>query len=495
MQCPHTVQTSNTKLIALVFMLPLSACSQLAGLDEDIKGRDIAIVGGTNTTIESAPWQVSLRRFGGHFCGGTIISDSWIVTAAHCVEGGVNGVTIVAGTSTSRGAGQSRNIAGGAIAPGYQRPEFGKDFALLQLDRPLQLDGVRARAARFVTESEAGFFGPGVNARVTGWGALRAGGGSPSQLQSVDIPIVSLASAERVYGRLTNDQLAAGTPQGGRDSCQGDSGGPLVVTGPDGDAWLAGVVSWGSGCGSPGVPGMYARVASFENFIAETTGIGIDEVPDIGTPPVAPDEIRTPAATQSDGLAQGDVHTYGPIRLEAGEMLSATTRGTGDPDLYLGFDAPPTTDDFDCRSWTNGATESCGLEANRSRDAYVVVTGFSASTYVLNLSIVGSAPVAAEQTGNASGSLSTGERVAFQPLRLAGGSELEVSTRGNGDADLFVRFGASPTDAVFDCRPFLQGSNETCTLTVPSGGAEAFIVLQAAQAADWQLDVRFTPGN
>lgn len=481
------------KRLALTLLLPLAACAQYA--DEDIKGRDIAIVGGTSTTIESAPWQVSLRRFGGHFCGGTIISDSWIVTAAHCVENGVSGVTIVAGTSTARGTGQSRNIAGGAIAPGYQRPEFGKDFALLQLDRPLQLDGVRARAARFVTESEANFFAPGVNARVTGWGALSSGGGSPNQLQSVNIPIVSLASAERVYGRLTNDQLAAGTQQGGRDSCQGDSGGPLVVTGPDGESWLAGVVSWGSGCGSPGVPGMYARVASFEDFIRTTTGIASS--PDVGTPPVpAPsDEIRPANATQSDGLVQGQQHIYGPIRLEAGEMLSATLRGTGDPDLYLGFDAPPTTDDFDCRSWTNGPDESCGLEADRARDAYVMVSGFTASTYVLDLSVLGSAPPTNEQTGSANGSLATGQNIAFQPLRLAGGSELEVSISGSGDADLFVRFGAAPTDTVFDCRPFLQGSNETCTLTVPAGGAEAFILIDAATAANWQLEARFTPAN
>ncbi|MEM7605619.1 MAG: trypsin-like serine protease, partial [Myxococcota bacterium] len=86
---------------------------------DDIKGEDFEIVGGVDAVIESAPYQVSLRRFGGHFCGGAILSPEWVVTAAHCVENGIRGVTIVAGTSFRRQPGVERSIVGGAIAPGY----------------------------------------------------------------------------------------------------------------------------------------------------------------------------------------------------------------------------------------------------------------------------------------------------------------------------------------------------------------------------------------
>ena len=485
--------------ITLLFCAFALACTgELAQVDPDIKGSNLAIVGGDDITIEQAPWQISLRQFGGHICGGTIISEDWIVTAAHCVDSGVSNMTVVAGTSTRRGVGQERTIVGGQIAAGYTQPSRGKDFALLQLNAPLTLDGVRTRAIPYITETEAsqGLTDPGVIASVSGWGTLSSGGSSPNQLQRVDIPIVSLTEAQRVYGTLTSDQLPAGVPEGGRDSCQGDSGGPLVVSGPDGQPWLAGVVSWGSGCGNRGVPGMYARVSSFATLIEDVTGVS-----SVGQGPVGSGggtTTPTPTPTPTPGtqsLAQNELFRAAPIAVAANQRFIATLTGTGDPDLYVAFGRQPTTNDYDCRSWAQGPDERCSLDASSATQAFVMVHGYTASTFQLSTDIEDLAAPAPtdERFAQVSGSLPAGRSQAYSPLALAGGTELEVDTTGTGDIDLYVRFGASPTLSRFDCRPLAAGSTENCTLTVPSGGADAYITVDARAASAYELSVRFTP--
>ena len=86
----------------------------------------------------------------------------------------------------------------------------------------------------------------------------------------VNIPSVSVSYCNSVYGNIDNTQTCAGTSAGGTDSCQGDSGGPLVYR-RDGVWYHHGVVSFGSGCGDPGVPGVYARTASYNDWILSNT--------------------------------------------------------------------------------------------------------------------------------------------------------------------------------------------------------------------------------
>ena len=105
---------------------------------------------------------------------------------------------------------------------------------------------------------------------VSGWGTLNHGDiFLPLTLQVVKVPMVSrLAcnSAYASYGGITAAMICAGADGGGKDSCQGDSGGPLVVGGK-----LAGVVSWGVGCGYPGYPGVYSNVAYLKSFVDNNT--------------------------------------------------------------------------------------------------------------------------------------------------------------------------------------------------------------------------------
>ncbi|MEM7609498.1 MAG: trypsin-like serine protease, partial [Myxococcota bacterium] len=380
----------------------------------------------------------------------------------------------------------------------------GADIAVLQLNAPLPLDGVSMRAIRTLTPvvSAAGFDAPGVVARVTGWGTLFSGGPSPEQLQSVEVPIISLAEAQRAYGRLTSDQLPAGVARGGRDSCQGDSGGPLVVGGPDGEPWLAGIVSWGIGCGDPGRPGMYARVSSFEAFLRDTTGIDAQAAPTDPTPPATDDPTPGPVNPPMDNgltpLAEGAIEFFGPFDLQTGERLNAVLRGQGDPDLYMAFGRRPSPRDFDCRSWSQGPNESCSLEAQRPSQVFVAVFGYRDSAYALDTQLTAPAapaPTTQPVTVRGSGSLRTGQRLGYQPLRAAPGTRFTAALTGSGDADLFVRVGAAPTDRVFDCRPFLNGSNETCTIDVPNNASEVFISLDGARAANFNIEVTYTPAQ
>ena len=235
------------------------------------------IVGGVDTEISMAPWQVSLQDVAGnHFCGGSIVAPQWIVTANHCDRP----ARIVAGSTrlSQADSGQVIAVAGRVPAPGFERSRRGKDLALLELATPLELNGTTVAAIRPVTQADtqAGVVAAGVDATVSGWGTLVDEGDTiPDTLQSVVIPIVSLEDARVDYElNLSSDQIAAGLRGvGGKDSCQGDSGGPLVVTHPQtGEKKLAGVVSWGRACADPNFPGMYARVSSFYQLIDDNAG-------------------------------------------------------------------------------------------------------------------------------------------------------------------------------------------------------------------------------
>jgi secreted trypsin-like serine protease len=112
---------------------------------------------------------------------------------------------------------------------------------------------------------------PGTMTVVTGWGLLREGGQSSDILMEVKIPIVSNDVANDGYGQfgavVTDNMLAAGFEEGGKDACQGDSGGPLMVKGGNGRLVLAGATSWGIGCARPHLPGIYARISNYSNWI------------------------------------------------------------------------------------------------------------------------------------------------------------------------------------------------------------------------------------
>jgi secreted trypsin-like serine protease len=235
------------------------------------------IIGGAPAAPGSYPWQVSLEAswiadpLAGHFCGGTVYSATWVVTAAHCVQGlSPKDVLVTAGTHSLGKGGVRVNVNRIFVKSEYMDATHNNDIALLELFDPLPLGKDIAALAAVEAASEPTLLVKDAPLVVTGWGATSQGGKPVRDLRFVGIPFVERTDCNRPLAydnNVTENMICAGAVAGGKDSCQGDSGGPLTVTKGD-HALLAGVVSWGEGCANPNKVGVYTRVANYATWIA-----------------------------------------------------------------------------------------------------------------------------------------------------------------------------------------------------------------------------------
>ncbi|XP_049534405.1 trypsin 3A1-like [Anopheles darlingi] len=231
------------------------------------------IVGGFAIDITDAPYQVALLRNGRFDCGGSIISPAWILTAAHCTHGIPTREISVRAGSSFRNRGDDVHAAEVVIEhPDYDPDSTDFDYALIELATPIELDGVTKKAIELQHEDDTG---PEEDEHglVSGWGATKDRYTSNRVLRATFVPVLAQSDCERAYSKIgsdliTDNMLCAGLYLGGRDACQGDSGGPLVV-----DDVQVGVVSWGSGCALPTLPGVYARVSKAREWIREVSEV------------------------------------------------------------------------------------------------------------------------------------------------------------------------------------------------------------------------------
>ncbi len=203
-------------------------------------------------------FMVSLQStggWGGHFCGGSLVREDWVVTAAHCVIGdSPSGIQVKIGLHNVNGTSGAitRNVSEIIIHPSYSNNSLNNDYALLRLSSPV----TNFEPIQLITENQND--DEPVIATTMGWGATYSGGWGSSILLEVDVPIDE--SCGNIGNQVTNHMVCAGDNNGGEDSCQGDSGGPLIMTNSDGEYELIGIVSWGYGCGDAGYPGVYSRI-------------------------------------------------------------------------------------------------------------------------------------------------------------------------------------------------------------------------------------------
>ncbi|MCF8236436.1 MAG: trypsin-like serine protease [Bacteroidales bacterium] len=258
------------------------------------------IVNGSDACITDFPWQIALESKNDMMqpewkqsCGGTIIHESWILTAAHCVfqldtmAMGTWEFRIRAGIELlSSTGGQTINVDEEYLHPQFDMMVTNEDYdiALLHLETPLTIDNNSTKIISIVTQQDSidGVTDPGVMGTLSGWGCTdTAGTVFTDRLQYLEAPIYSLTDANQPSmwdGELEGMHLPI-MPTNTAGVCFGDSGGPYVVFNQDSSAYLlAGLMSFiqATYCGDTNYADILTRVSVFESWIDSVMGVYTD---------------------------------------------------------------------------------------------------------------------------------------------------------------------------------------------------------------------------
>uniref|UniRef100_A0A3Q4GW67 Peptidase S1 domain-containing protein n=1 Tax=Neolamprologus brichardi TaxID=32507 RepID=A0A3Q4GW67_NEOBR len=214
-------------------------------------------------------------------CGASVLSDRWLLTAAHCVQD-----TTVYKLSQAHkweaflGLQVQNQTNEWTVKRGvkqiiahryYNRYTEDSDIALMELDTRVNLT---QHIRPICLPSSTYYFPSGQEAWITGWGNTLQGGAATAILQKAEVKIINSWLCNVVLNyRVTGNMLCAGVLSGGVDTCKGDSGGPLSVANSRGRFFLAGVTSWGKGCARIYAPGVYTRVTKYRSWIKQKTGV------------------------------------------------------------------------------------------------------------------------------------------------------------------------------------------------------------------------------
>ncbi|XP_067852814.1 coagulation factor IX-like [Heptranchias perlo] len=237
------------------------------------------IVGGEVCRKGQCPWQALLlddiKNEG--FCGGTILNEKWVITAAHCFISPVNFRVVVGEHDVTKVEHTEKyhKVEKVVLYPKYNsnKSRYDHDIALIQLQIPIEFNDFvipiclpEKRFAEKVLMTQN--YGT-----VSGWGALLHLGSTSALLQRIDIPYIERSRCkDSSRFSVTGNMFCAGHSDGSKDACQGDSGGPHVTRYKN--TWfLTGIVSWGDGCAVSGRYGFYTRVSRYYSWIKAVTGI------------------------------------------------------------------------------------------------------------------------------------------------------------------------------------------------------------------------------
>ncbi|XP_074599793.1 brain-specific serine protease 4-like [Brevipalpus obovatus] len=261
------------------------------------KGR---VIGGENSYPGEFPWTVSIKFSDSmrHHCGGTILDDEWILTAAHCLSNyRASDFRVRLGAiGTSGREAIEVGIKSIIIHEDFNFPRpMSNDIALLRLDRSMNFTQYIIPVCLPTSSESSQEINPHSRSRATvvGWGWTTydknkfPAGQSPEILQKVDVEVIEkdmcsmwfLSRGRRVT--LDSKQFCAGYEKGGKDSCRGDSGGPLILKENSTNTYyIIGIVSAGIECAEPSMPGVYTRVSAYLDWIQDKIERPfIDEVP------------------------------------------------------------------------------------------------------------------------------------------------------------------------------------------------------------------------
>ncbi|CAF1488322.1 unnamed protein product [Adineta steineri] len=272
-------------LLKLVFLLavcgqnvfaidyPEDACG-LRPLIDPPGNSSSRIVGGFESVRGDWPWAISMQRQGSHICGGSLINNQWIVTAAHCLAGNTNPLiyTIVFGAHDRLISDPwviKRSVSSIIIHPNYNSQNFANDIALMKLSAIVKPYTEHYMPICFPGDNQVF---EGQTGHTVGWGASYYGGSILRYKSEVATPILSdTACRARYNAGMINPAYQICSGGSNKGACQGDSGGPFIVADPTrgGRYVLAGLTSWGIGCGQGGV---YTRLSYYRPWIESHAG-------------------------------------------------------------------------------------------------------------------------------------------------------------------------------------------------------------------------------
>ncbi|CAM4603009.1 chymotrypsin-like elastase family member 1 isoform X7 [Lepidochelys kempii] len=233
------------------------------------------VVGGSNAQRGAWPWQISLQYNSGgqwyHTCGGTLVRQNWVMTAAHCVDRSLT-FRVVAGEYNlymNDGMEQYLSVQSKVIHPRWNSNSVaaGYDIALLRLSQSASLNSYVQLAAL----PSSGQILPNNNpCYISGWGLTQTNGQLAQILQQASLPIVSysICSSSSYWGSTVKDTMVCAGGDGVRSGCQGDSGGPLNCL-VNGNYYVCGVTSFVSslGCNVYRKPTVFTRVSAYISWI------------------------------------------------------------------------------------------------------------------------------------------------------------------------------------------------------------------------------------